>query len=136
MGTGLYAASKAIAVSDLIATVTPEKRTEERRTEQGTENNHETHGDYIPDCPPHPPHPPSLVLCHCLLVEEVLVLQEMWEKMEEEREEEQKEEEQREEEEERQEEQREEEETREVSLQSPQKQDTKVTHTPVLLPHL
>uniref|UniRef100_A0A667XDW2 FERM domain-containing protein n=1 Tax=Myripristis murdjan TaxID=586833 RepID=A0A667XDW2_9TELE len=33
MGTGLYGASKAIAVSDLITTVTPEKRVEERRTE-------------------------------------------------------------------------------------------------------
>ncbi|XP_040922188.1 band 4.1-like protein 3a isoform X5 [Toxotes jaculatrix] len=34
MGSGLYAASKAIAVSDLITMVTPEKRTEERREEQ------------------------------------------------------------------------------------------------------
>ncbi|KAM7389955.1 hypothetical protein PAMA_008235 [Pampus argenteus] len=34
MGTGLYGASKTIAVSDLIATVTPERRTEERRAEQ------------------------------------------------------------------------------------------------------
>uniref|UniRef100_A0A8P4K6F4 Erythrocyte membrane protein band 4.1 like 3 n=1 Tax=Dicentrarchus labrax TaxID=13489 RepID=A0A8P4K6F4_DICLA len=38
MGTGLYGASKAIAVSDLITTVTPERRTEERGEEQGTEN--------------------------------------------------------------------------------------------------
>ncbi|GAA6234208.1 protein 4.1-like isoform X7 [Lates japonicus] len=37
MGTGLYAASKAIAVSDLITTVTPERRTEERREEQEEE---------------------------------------------------------------------------------------------------
>lgn len=45
MGTGLYGASKAIAVSDLITTVTPERRTEERKSEQGTENNQseETH---------------------------------------------------------------------------------------------
>ncbi|XP_049421439.1 protein 4.1-like isoform X10 [Epinephelus fuscoguttatus] len=34
MGTGLYAASKAIAVSDLINTVTPERTVEERRAEQ------------------------------------------------------------------------------------------------------
>ncbi|XP_051240890.1 band 4.1-like protein 3a isoform X2 [Dicentrarchus labrax] len=34
MGTGLYGASKAIAVSDLITTVTPERRTEERGEEQ------------------------------------------------------------------------------------------------------
>ncbi|XP_044032405.1 band 4.1-like protein 3a isoform X2 [Siniperca chuatsi] len=34
MGTGLYGASKAIAISDLITTVTPERRTEERRAEQ------------------------------------------------------------------------------------------------------
>ncbi|XP_038567007.1 band 4.1-like protein 3 isoform X5 [Micropterus salmoides] len=34
MGTGLYGASKAIAVSDLITTVTPERRTEERKSEQ------------------------------------------------------------------------------------------------------
>uniref|UniRef100_A0A3B4WWJ6 Erythrocyte membrane protein band 4.1 like 3 n=1 Tax=Seriola lalandi dorsalis TaxID=1841481 RepID=A0A3B4WWJ6_SERLL len=31
MGSGLYAASKAIAVSDLISTATPERRTEERK---------------------------------------------------------------------------------------------------------
>ncbi|XP_069033653.1 band 4.1-like protein 3 isoform X9 [Embiotoca jacksoni] len=37
MGSGLYGASKAIAVSDLITTVTPEKRTEERREEQAEE---------------------------------------------------------------------------------------------------
>ncbi|XP_071340282.1 band 4.1-like protein 3 isoform X3 [Trachinotus anak] len=37
MGSGLYAASKAIAVSDLITTVTPERRTEERREEQDEE---------------------------------------------------------------------------------------------------
>ncbi|KAM3860329.1 band 4.1-like protein 3a [Diretmus argenteus] len=37
MGTGLYAASKAIAVSDLITTVTPEKRTEEKRAEPAEE---------------------------------------------------------------------------------------------------
>ncbi|XP_029934697.1 band 4.1-like protein 3a [Myripristis murdjan] len=37
MGTGLYGASKAIAVSDLITTVTPEKRVEERRAEQEEE---------------------------------------------------------------------------------------------------
>ncbi|XP_070784371.1 band 4.1-like protein 3a [Enoplosus armatus] len=37
MGTGLYGASKAIAVSDLITTVTPERRTEERRAEQADE---------------------------------------------------------------------------------------------------
>ncbi|XP_070708674.1 band 4.1-like protein 3 [Pempheris klunzingeri] len=37
MGTGLYGASKAIAVSDLITTVTPERRTEERRAEQAEE---------------------------------------------------------------------------------------------------
>nr|XP_046227107.1 band 4.1-like protein 3a isoform X2 [Scatophagus argus] len=34
MGAGLYGASKFIAVSDLITTVTPERRTEERRAEQ------------------------------------------------------------------------------------------------------
>ncbi|XP_076577640.1 band 4.1-like protein 3a isoform X8 [Chaetodon auriga] len=34
MGAGLYGASKAIAVSDLITTVTPERRMEERRAEQ------------------------------------------------------------------------------------------------------
>ncbi|XP_019114352.1 band 4.1-like protein 3a isoform X2 [Larimichthys crocea] len=34
MGTGLYGASKAIAVSDLITMVTPERRAEETRTEQ------------------------------------------------------------------------------------------------------
>ncbi|XP_041816975.1 band 4.1-like protein 3a [Chelmon rostratus] len=34
MGTGLYGASKAIAVSDLITTVTPERRMEERTAEQ------------------------------------------------------------------------------------------------------
>ncbi|XP_041670604.1 band 4.1-like protein 3 [Cheilinus undulatus] len=34
MGTGLYGASKAIAVSDLITSVTPERRTEERTVEQ------------------------------------------------------------------------------------------------------
>ncbi|XP_070841710.1 band 4.1-like protein 3a isoform X3 [Chaetodon trifascialis] len=34
MGAGLYGASKAIAVSDLITTVTPERRMEERRVEQ------------------------------------------------------------------------------------------------------
>ncbi|TKS87287.1 Band 4.1-like protein 3 4.1B [Collichthys lucidus] len=34
MGTGLYGASKAIAVSDLITRVTPERRAEETRTEQ------------------------------------------------------------------------------------------------------
>lgn len=39
MGTGLYGASKVIAVSDLITTVTPERRTEERKEEQGTESN-------------------------------------------------------------------------------------------------
>ncbi|XP_072235091.1 protein 4.1-like isoform X3 [Leuresthes tenuis] len=33
MGSGLYGASKAIAVSDLITTVTPERRVEERREE-------------------------------------------------------------------------------------------------------
>lgn len=33
MGAGLYAASKFIATSDLITTVTPEKRREERGTE-------------------------------------------------------------------------------------------------------
>ncbi|KAM7369501.1 hypothetical protein PAMP_010820 [Pampus punctatissimus] len=37
MGTGLYGAAKTIAVSDLIAMVTPEKRTEERRAEQEEE---------------------------------------------------------------------------------------------------
>uniref|UniRef100_A0A3Q3JQT1 FERM domain-containing protein n=1 Tax=Monopterus albus TaxID=43700 RepID=A0A3Q3JQT1_MONAL len=35
MGSGLYAASKAIAVSDLITMVTPERRMEERREYQG-----------------------------------------------------------------------------------------------------
>jgi len=35
MGSGLYGASKAIAVSDLITTVTPERRVEERREEPG-----------------------------------------------------------------------------------------------------
>uniref|UniRef100_A0A7N6A9H6 FERM domain-containing protein n=1 Tax=Anabas testudineus TaxID=64144 RepID=A0A7N6A9H6_ANATE len=35
MGSGLYAASKAIAVSDLIATVTPERRGEDRTMEYG-----------------------------------------------------------------------------------------------------
>lgn len=35
MGSGLYAASKAIAVSDLIATVTPERRGEYRTGEHG-----------------------------------------------------------------------------------------------------
>uniref|UniRef100_A0AAQ5ZBF2 FERM domain-containing protein n=1 Tax=Amphiprion ocellaris TaxID=80972 RepID=A0AAQ5ZBF2_AMPOC len=35
MGSGLYGASKAIAVSDLITSVTPERRMEERREEQG-----------------------------------------------------------------------------------------------------
>ncbi|XP_073344375.1 band 4.1-like protein 3a [Pagrus major] len=34
MGAGLYGASKFIAVSDLITTVTPERRTEEKRAEQ------------------------------------------------------------------------------------------------------
>ncbi|XP_054863041.1 band 4.1-like protein 3a isoform X6 [Amphiprion ocellaris] len=34
MGSGLYGASKAIAVSDLITSVTPERRMEERREEQ------------------------------------------------------------------------------------------------------
>ncbi|XP_056155242.1 protein 4.1-like, partial [Lampris incognitus] len=34
MGTGLYGASRAIAVSDLITTVTPEKRAEEKKAEQ------------------------------------------------------------------------------------------------------
>ncbi|XP_034427944.1 band 4.1-like protein 3a isoform X2 [Hippoglossus hippoglossus] len=37
MGTGLYAASKSIAVSDLITMVTPERRTEEREVEQEDE---------------------------------------------------------------------------------------------------
>uniref|UniRef100_A0A671UMV5 FERM domain-containing protein n=1 Tax=Sparus aurata TaxID=8175 RepID=A0A671UMV5_SPAAU len=37
MGAGLYGASKFIAVSDLITTVTPERRTDEKRAEQGTE---------------------------------------------------------------------------------------------------
>ncbi|XP_056220719.1 protein 4.1-like isoform X7 [Seriola aureovittata] len=37
MGSGLYAASKAIAVSDLISTATPERRTEERKEEQDEE---------------------------------------------------------------------------------------------------
>ncbi|XP_069368072.1 band 4.1-like protein 3a isoform X3 [Paralichthys olivaceus] len=37
MGSGLYAASKSIAVSDLITMVTPERRTEERRVEQEDE---------------------------------------------------------------------------------------------------
>ncbi|XP_078138472.1 protein 4.1-like [Centroberyx gerrardi] len=37
MGTGLYGASKAIAVSDLITTITPEKRAEEKRAEQAEE---------------------------------------------------------------------------------------------------
>ncbi|CAB1439671.1 unnamed protein product [Pleuronectes platessa] len=37
MGTGLYAASKSMAVSDLITMVTPEKRTEEREEEQEDE---------------------------------------------------------------------------------------------------
>lgn len=35
MGSGLYAASKAIAVSDLITTVTPERRGEDRMGEHG-----------------------------------------------------------------------------------------------------
>ncbi|XP_022070733.1 band 4.1-like protein 3a isoform X6 [Acanthochromis polyacanthus] len=35
MSSGLYGASKAIAVSDLITSVTPERRTEERREERG-----------------------------------------------------------------------------------------------------
>uniref|UniRef100_A0A3P8RJV2 FERM domain-containing protein n=1 Tax=Amphiprion percula TaxID=161767 RepID=A0A3P8RJV2_AMPPE len=35
MGSGLYGAFKAIAVSDLITSVTPERRMEERREEQG-----------------------------------------------------------------------------------------------------
>ncbi|KAM6971545.1 band 4.1-like protein 3 [Tautogolabrus adspersus] len=42
MGTGLYGASKAIAVSDLITSVTPERRTEERSAEQGTETANHT----------------------------------------------------------------------------------------------
>lgn len=37
MGSGLYAASKAIAFSDLITTVTPERRTDERKDDQGNE---------------------------------------------------------------------------------------------------
>ncbi|KAM4605991.1 band 4.1-like protein 3a [Polymixia lowei] len=37
MGTGLYGASKAIAVSDLITTVTPERRMEERSEEEEEE---------------------------------------------------------------------------------------------------
>ncbi|XP_060949798.1 band 4.1-like protein 3a [Limanda limanda] len=37
MGTGLYAASKSIAVSDLITMVSPERRTEEREEEQEEE---------------------------------------------------------------------------------------------------
>ncbi|KAM4543513.1 band 4.1-like protein 3 isoform 3-T3 [Fundulus diaphanus] len=37
MGSGLYGASKAIAVSDLITTVTPERRMEDRREEPGEE---------------------------------------------------------------------------------------------------
>ncbi|XP_041824102.1 band 4.1-like protein 3a isoform X2 [Melanotaenia boesemani] len=37
MGSGLYGASKAIAVSDLITTITPERRTEERRDDQDEE---------------------------------------------------------------------------------------------------
>lgn len=44
MGSGLYAASKAIAFSDLITTVTPERRTDERKEEQGKEiTNEETY---------------------------------------------------------------------------------------------
>lgn len=35
MGSGLYGASKAIAISDLITTVTPEKRMEESSEVQG-----------------------------------------------------------------------------------------------------
>lgn len=35
MGSGLYGASKGIAVSDLITTITPERRTEEKREEPG-----------------------------------------------------------------------------------------------------
>uniref|UniRef100_A0A665TW03 Erythrocyte membrane protein band 4.1-like 3a n=1 Tax=Echeneis naucrates TaxID=173247 RepID=A0A665TW03_ECHNA len=37
MGSGLYAASKAIAVSDLISTITPERRIEQRREQPGKE---------------------------------------------------------------------------------------------------
>lgn len=39
MGVGLYGASKFITTSDVITTVTPEKRTEEKRVEQGTDIN-------------------------------------------------------------------------------------------------
>ncbi|XP_028428606.1 band 4.1-like protein 3 [Perca flavescens] len=39
MGSGLYGASKAIAISDLITTVTPERMVDERRAEQGNKNN-------------------------------------------------------------------------------------------------
>uniref|UniRef100_A0A3Q3F6Q4 FERM domain-containing protein n=1 Tax=Labrus bergylta TaxID=56723 RepID=A0A3Q3F6Q4_9LABR len=58
MGTGLYGASKAIAVSDLITSVTPERRTEER-AEQGTETaNHTRLMSSDSDCEAVPPPTP------------------------------------------------------------------------------
>lgn len=49
MGAGLYGASKFIATSDLITTVTPEKRTEEGQEKPGTEttNQRRAESDHV-----------------------------------------------------------------------------------------